>query len=672
VTDFHICGKAFKGKKQVCHNCFTLTKIISGVAIMRFPLFILRRYVSFLLAAFLITSQISVQAQMPHKQNRTPAKALTSQQKAFHLLNRISYGPRPGDVDRVLSTGWEKYLDEQLHPERITDSVLEQKLKSIPSVRMDARQIAASYPPGNVVKRELEARGIDVAAARGQRKEIKGQAKADLNDAMPGAPAVASPDKPVSTDSKTVPANYRREILQIMQEKGWKPQQVALMEAQQAKILRAVYSQRQLEELLTDFWFNHFNVYSGKGPMRMMITPYERDTIRPLVFGKFEDLLRATAKSPAMLFYLDNWQSVAPDASVRGGLLRRSRLGNPKAVDRPFKNAFRRPGILNPQSGSSDSMQQPEQMISQPAKPRRGINENYAREIMELHTLGVDGGYTQKDVQEVARCLTGWTINQPNLGGGFYFAPRLHDDGEKIVLGKKIPAGGGINDGETVIRMLAHHPSTAKFIAKKLAVRFVSDNPSQALIDRTAQVFQKTDGDLREVVRSILTSPEFWSAENYRAKIKTPFELTVSAVRALGGETNGMPPLHRWIAQMGEGLYQAQPPTGYKDEADVWVNAGALLQRMNFALTVAGNRLPGTNVNLQPLTETTQALPSAGKVNQVVKLLLNGEMSQQTLATLNRQLNESHLTATDAKNTADADLVRIVGLVLGSPEFQRQ
>jgi uncharacterized protein (DUF1800 family) len=276
----------------------------------------------------------------------------------------------------------------------------------------------------------------------------------------------------------------------------------------------------------------------------------------------------------------------------------------------------------------------------------------------------VDGGYTQKDVQEVARCFTGWTLRQPRQGGGFFFAPFLHDDGEKTVLGQKIAAGGGIKDGETVVKMLARHPSTAKFIATKLARKFVNDEPSPALIGRLSQAFLKTDGDLRAVYKTLFTSPEFWAVENYRAKIKTPFEMTVSAVRALGADTNGTQQFHRWMQQMGEGLYLAQPPTGYADKAENWVNTGALLERMNFALALSSNRIFGSRVNFAP--ELTTAKPTE-IAEYFIKTVLHGNISPQTRATLDKTLKETALASRNG-----TDIAKIAGLVLGSPEFQRQ
>jgi uncharacterized protein (DUF1800 family) len=335
-----------------------------------------------------------------------------------------------------------------------------------------------------------------------------------------------------------------------------------------------------------------------------------------------------------------------------------------------FGNRARRPNAPNVRTAIDDD----QRMLNQKgqnvkiAKRSRGLNENYAREIMELHTLGVDGGYTQKDVQEVARCLTGWTIRNPRAGGDFYFNPVMHDDGQKTVLGKKISSGGGIKDGYAVIHMLATHPSTAKFISTKLARKFVSDNPPRALVDRMSQAFLKTEGDIREVLRTMFASPEFFAAENYRAKIKTPFEMTVSAVRAIGADTNGNPQFHRWLAQMGEGLFMCQPPTGYPDAADRWVNTGALLERMNFALALSGNRLPGTLVNLQNLMAGVNATQQSQVVDHFVMLLLRGQISAQTRETIDKSLNEQRLAMAGGK----VDVAKVVGLILGSPEFQTQ
>jgi uncharacterized protein (DUF1800 family) len=449
-----------------------------------------------------------------------------------HVIDRTSFGVRPGDVERVKTLGIEQYIDEQLHPEHIADPGVQARLADLTTLRMSSRQIAEQFELPQIKARQAAARG-----------------NANANDAKPD------------------PEMQRRA-------------NAVMLDLQQQKILRAVYSTRQLQEVLVDFWFNHFNVDARKGADRFMLTEYERDVIRPHVFGKFHDLLEATAKSPAMLFYLDNWMSVDPNGP-------HVELPPPRVVRGPF--------------GTPVVVQPPPRMPNQNANAPKGLNENYGRELMELHTLGVDGGYTQKDVTEVARAFTGWTIDRPRQGGGFTFDPRRHDNGQKIVLGHVIKAGGGERDGEQVLDILAKHPSTARFIATKLVRRFVSDTPPPALVDRVAARFRDTDGDLRDVMRTLLTSPEFFAADVYRVKIKTPFEFVVSAVRATDAEVHDARLLVRQVADLGEPLYQCQPPTGYKDTADAWVNTGALVGRMNFGLALAGNKLRGVVVsNAQP------------------------------------------------------------------------
>jgi uncharacterized protein (DUF1800 family) len=424
-----------------------------------------------------------------------------------HVLNRIGFGPRTGDVPRVREMGLERYIDEQLRPERIADAAMAPRLAGLVTIGMSADELSERYER-------------PMMEARRQRK---------LN-AKNDEPDTAAPKRPD-------PA--QREANRVVSDLG------------EQKVLRALYSERQLQEVLTDFWFNHFNVDARKNRERFLLTGYERDVIRPRVLGSFRDLLGATAKSPAMLFYLDNWLSADPNAPQPR---RRQAPNGDTAVARP-----------------------------------RGLNENYARELMELHTLGVDGGYTQKDVTEVARALTGWTIVPPRQGSGFRFEPRMHDNGQKVVLGHVIKAGGGESDGEQVLDILAAHPSTAHFIATKLARRFVADVPPPALVDRAAARFRQTHGDLREVTRTILTSPEFLSPDAYNAKMKTPFEFVVSALRATGTEVGDARPILRQLQQLGMPLYMCQPPTGYKDTADAWISTGAIVSRLNYALSLAGN-----------------------------------------------------------------------------------
>src|SRR3954468_2928577 len=410
-----------------------------------------------------------------------------------HLLNRIAFGPRPGDVERVRAMGIERYLDEQLHPERIADAALSERLAGLTTVRLSQPEMVNAFELPQIEARRARKQG----AAAG------------------GDPSAAPPRDPMAQKANTL-----------------------VVELAEQKIVRAVYSERQLQEVLADFWFNHFNVDARKGRDRFLLTAYERDVIRPHVFGKFRDLLGATANSPAMLFYLDNWMSADPN---------------------------------RPHSGAG----------------KKGLNENYARELMELHTLGVDGGYTQKDVTEVARAFTGWTIENPRRGGGFTFNRRLHDPGQKVVLGHVIKAGGDESDGEQVLDLLAKHPATARFIAAKLVRHFVSDTPPAALVDRAAKRFRETGGDLRDVMRTILTSPEFAAADAYDAKVKSPFEFVASALRAAATDPADAKPLVRQLQQMGMPLYMCQPPTGYKDTADAWVNTGALVNRINFALQLS-------------------------------------------------------------------------------------
>ncbi len=462
-------------------------------------------------------------AASPETKSGIPAKP--DDKTVVHVLNRLGFGPSPGAIERVGQIGLAAYIEQQLHPERVADPAMAARLSGFTTLTKSSRQLAEEFfVPALMARREQQ--GSEPAARRSPEALRDGQL-----------------------------------------------QRTPMAELAQQKILRAAYSERQLEEALVDFWFNHFNVFAGKGQVRTYLTEYERDAIRPHVFGRFRDLLGATAASPAMLFYLDNWQSSAAEGAATTASAQQGRRSGLQRGAQPRRN------------GAAAMAQRPQQAR------RRGLNENYARELMELHTIGVDGGYTQKDVQEVARAFTGWTIESPRAGGGFRFDPRLHDDGEKTVLGQRIAAGGGQRDGEQLLDLLAKHPSTARFIATKLARRFVSDDPPPALVARAAERFSRTDGDIREVVRTIVTSPEFFAPEAYRAKVKTPFEFVVSAVRATGGEVAGGLPLVVALRDLGMPLYGAQPPTGYVDRADVWVNSGALLNRMNFAVAFTSGRV---------------------------------------------------------------------------------
>jgi uncharacterized protein (DUF1800 family) len=425
-------------------------------------------------------------------------------------------------------------------------------------------------------------------------------------------------------------------------------------ELSMAKVTRAIYSERQLQQVMDDFWFNHFNVFAGKGEDRYYLTSYERDVIQPHAFGKFKDLVTLTAKSSAMLFYLDNFLSADPRAAERQAMQRAMR-------QRTRYGRFGRPWPPRPAGNPQ-----------QAKKNERGLNENYGRELMELHTLGVDGGYTQKDVTEVARCFTGWTIEKPRQYADFKFDDKLHDPDPKIVLGKKIHAGG-MKDGEQVIDLLVHHPSTAKFISTKLARRFVSDTPPPALVSRMAETFQSSDGDIKAVLHTMIWSLEFWSREAYRAKIKTPFELVVSAVRALGTDVDTPMPLVQWVGRIGEPLYQCQPPTGYSDKADAWVNTGALLNRLNYSLALSGNKMRGARTDVASLLGVDSSADPKTALDRAVQVFLGGQAGSTTVETLEKQLDNPQVLQAkldDARKQVDLGVV--AGLVLGAPEFQRR
>ncbi len=433
------------------------------------------------------------------------AQRLSDEQRTLHVLNRLGFGARPGDVERVRALGIERYVEQQLYPEKINDEVAEAKVKNLPALQLSTPELFAKYPQPGALLRRLERSG-EVPPELAPVIEARKRAQAAMENAPAAEENAQEMTKPEGEARAARPRNTeaRRALRDYLLKNGMRPPQQLTAELQASRILRAVYSERQLQEVLVDFWTNHFNVFAGKGADRWLLISYDRDTIRPHTFGKFYDLLKATAESPAMLFYLDNFQSVSPNAGA-GRLARRQNRGGGL-----FGLMMGRGARRNQQE---NEMPRPEQQQQQ--RRRRGINENYARELMELHTLGVDGGYTQRDVQEVARCFTGWTIQSPRgyrraaLGetddraGQFYFNPRLHDDGEKIVLGQKIPAGGGVKDGLMVLEILARHPSTAKFISTKLARRFVSDNPSPALVNRAAAAFTKSSGDIRETLRAL-------------------------------------------------------------------------------------------------------------------------------------------------------------------------
>ena len=494
--------------------------------------------------------------------------------RAVHALRRLAFGPSARDLAEVRRLGVEGWMEAQLRPGAApVPPALEAKLQALPTLGMSMGELAQGFP--------LK----------------KGREQALLDGRELQRPALIG------------------------------------LELSSAKVLRAVDSPRQLEEVLVDFWFNHFNVSADKGAVRWMVTSYERDAIRPHVFGRFRDLLGATARHPAMLFYLDNWRS------TRDGM----------------------PPLLA----------QAEDAEEEEAEPKPGLNENYARELLELHTLGVDGGYTQQDVREAARCFTGWSIRRPRREPAFFFRRRAHDSEDKVVLGQRIPGTHSMEDGERVLDLLASHPSTARHLALKLARRFVSDTPPPALVERVAQAFLDSKGDLPTVYRALFQSPEFWAPEARGVKVKTPFEFVVSSLRATGAEVTVRPRLVRALARMGEPLYRASAPTGFPEVSAPWVNSGALVARLNFSLELASGRLPGTRVALESLA-TPSAPTAEGWVDALGRALLGAPPSQETRATILAALSKRAQAASAEGEPGPVDVPLIAGLLLGSPEFQKQ
>lgn len=636
----------------------------------------------------------------------TRTKPLTEDQKIVHVLNRLGFGARPGDIEKVRSIGIQKYIERQLEAVAVEDMVAEKKVNDLEIFKMSTSEVFAKYPNPGALLRQLEGGRQAQAAARNRQDAA---AKPNGNS-MTGE----RPEGRMTADEQRA----RREKLQALyREYDLRPANQLVPQIAANRVLRAVYSERQLQEVMVDFWQNHFNVFSGKAAVRWYIPSYERDVLRKNALGNFKDLVVGTAQHPAMLFFLDNFQSQGPNtqAAGRGALQRALRNGN--------LDARRREQIKQRQGLTDAQLDQRIERAKQAgqAQRERGINENYARELMELHTLGVDSGYTQKDIVEVARSFTGWTIADPRgyrraaaasiqgtedrrldrlqrmagvpddtESGEFYFNERWHDKNAKTVLGQKVEEGG-IKDGLKVIDILVKHPSTAKFIARKLAVKFVNDNPSEALVGRIASAFSKSNGDIKTTLRAVFSDKEFFEPENYRAKVKTPFELAVSSIRAIGADTNGGPAMLAMLTKLGEVPYGYQAPTGYPDTAEDWVNTGALLERLNFAVAVASNRIPGTKVDLKSF----ESKDRSKILNSAIEQILDGDVSAATRATLLKQVEQPlpevkvGVVADDAMDvpnmrgqgnrqarllppTGNPEVFKAVSLVLGTPEFQRQ
>ena len=575
-----------------------------------------------------------------------PITELTQEQAILHALNRLAYGPRPGDVEHIREIGLEKWIDEQLHPESIDDSALNERLEQYPTLKMSSQHLLAAYPPPNqAAKRQGETKQDYKEQVAEKRRQAVADARSQQMQTMDGG------DPNISNGE-----------MQLARIQG--PQRI-IAELSMAKMDRAVYSNRQLEAVMEDFWFNHFNVYAGKGDDRWLLTSYVRDTIRPHTMGKFSDLLLATAKSPAMLFFLDNWMSVDPAAfqeAQRENAMRRERRQRYGGIFGPYPY----PGMGIPLPPAAGRQQKGAKQQD------RGLNENYGREVMELHTIGVDAGYTQQDVIQMAGTLTGWTIKEPRKDPEFFFNDRWHDRQPKVVMGHKFNYGGE-KDGEAALKMLANDPHAARFISTELARHFVSDDPPSALVDRMAQTYTESGGDIRSVLHTMIYSPEFWSKDAYRAKVKTPFELVASTARALDANVTVALPLVNWVGRMGEPLFQCQPPTGYSDKAQMWVNTGALLNRLNFALGFATNRLAGSTVNLHEMFGDAAAKDPQMALSKALDLFLDGQVAQGTRDTLEARLSDPQiLQATLDDPVKQVNEGMLAGLVLGSPEFQRR
>jgi uncharacterized protein (DUF1800 family) len=603
---------------------------------------------------------------------------LTEDEAILQALNRLGFGPRPGDLGRVKDMGLQKWIDQQLHPNSIDDSALETRLQRFPTLKMSSAKLLDEFPEPKVAARR---EGMTVEEYRKEQQEQMRPAVQSTQDPAPQAmetdvqkaDAMHMPDFD-AVDNDLNPAKEKGQSKgqggpgngMFNYEQTHLPQRI-VAELSMGKMTRAVYSERQLQEVMVDFWYNHFNVFAAKGADRWLITEYEREAIRPHAMGKFRDLLEATAKSPAMMFYLDNWLSADPVAWKKLQQEQEERREMRQMRPGPFGGP-RFPPVPPGTNGDPNDHANTNTKKNQ----ERGLNENYGRELMELHTLGVDGGYTQDDVINVAKAFTGWSIQQPRRDPEFFFDDRIHDTSVKTVLGHEVHAGG-MRDGEEVLDILARDPHTAHHISQELAQRFVSDVPPPALVDRMAQTYLKSDGDIREVLRTMIDSPEFWSRDAYHSKIKTPFELVASATRAVGAEVDVPLALVQWSSRIGQPLYQCEPPTGYSDKADAWVNTGALLSRMNFSLALTANRVRGAQVDVDTLFGGEMGVDPHATLNRAIQLILGGPASQETRETLEKQMDDPQiLQATLDDKVKQVNVAMIAGLVLGSPEFQRR
>lgn len=687
------------------------------------------------------------------------SSTLTEQQKTLQVLNRFTFGPRPGEAAAVDRMGLEAWFEQQLQPQRIDDSALDARLARYPAMRLSQAELVAHYPTPEMLRRytrgglqmpdDATERVIYADAAMNYAEKRAAKEANKAAQATPGAgtaemaaapvagernapmaqeagaapvvrvapqaaapmqvpdPLAVTPMAPAEKDAvlQLPPAARLQRLFALSPEQmtalqaalrgpenerllaGLSPEQREDVEAMKTpermiqnevlstQLLRDVYSQRELQAVMNSFWLNHFSVFLHKNQNEPYLLPaYDREAVLPNALGHFEDLLVATAESPAMLVYLDNAESIGPDS---------------KAAQRAARAQANNPGAPLRKKQAD-----------------KGINENYARELMELHTLGVKGGYTQQDVIEVAKCFTGWTIDRPAQGGEFLFNPNRHEPGDKVVLGHTIHEGG-MKEGLEVLHILATSPATAHFISMQLAQRFVSDTPPPALVDRMAQSFLKSDGDMKAVLLTMFHSPEFWSPAVYRAKVKTPVEFVASALRATDAEVDNPTPLLQALDRLGMPVYGMQTPNGYSWLAEDWVSSNALLTRMNFALVLSGNRLPGTHMDLPALLGVA---PQDVAVDDQVESRLEMALLGQPAAPQTREAAMAHAQEPDMQAQAEQGyratpasssaggrmqgdqgaMLRVkagrapltpapgsplstgAGLLLGSPDFQRR
>ena len=608
---------------------------------------------------------------MPYKK-----AGLTEQEAALHLLNRFTFGPKPGQVEEVVQQGLENWFMAQLQGGADNEAV-RARLAGYPALSMPTDSIVNTYlQPAQLLRLAI----------------AKGYIDKD------------------SVDKSDRPA-YREALKKMQADYGFRPIQELQRELINQKVIRAVYSDAQLQEVLTDFWFNHFNVSLTKNQIQQLVLPYERDAIRPNVLNNFSSLLFATAKHPAMLLYLDNALSISNENEYAKRQL--------KAAQRLLDlNAAKK--ILAAASVSEDSMQKMDAMENQittqiKRRKSQGLNENYAREVMELHTLGVNGGYTQSDVTELARALTGWGVKPMYEEGPlakrfsnatpdqllrrglqvedcFLFSADKHDQNTKTILGKTFPANGGYNEGMEALSMLASHPATARFIATKLATKFIADEPPTAVIEEMTKTFIASKGDIKEVLLSMVMHPGFWAKAKEKEKIKSPFELAVSAVRATGTEVVAPYQVFTWSEKMGQKFYFYQAPTGFPDRASYWINTGSLLNRMNFGMAIAAQKIPGFKTNLLQLNQNHEPESVEEALQIYTKLLLpvanQKENSERIMSIVRAQNIDQKIASATNDNSGKQDMqngamaqqdntplktmAQVVGVIIGSPAFQRK